>query len=139
MDELMGHVVDPAAWTYRRGSGTEVTLKGEKDLSPTTDEGWETLENGAASLIEAGNLLQLPGRIRAPAADWNRYAQALTAASIAAKAAAEKKDKQGVYDQGAKLYQVCTDCHHEFVIEPMLKAQGGAPVGHLPPWPKDGR
>src|SRR5437773_11155045 len=77
MTEFMDHVVDPAAFAYWRGSGTEVTAKGERDLSPTTEEGWLEVENGAAVLIEAGNALQLPGRARAPAAGWNRYAQAL--------------------------------------------------------------
>ncbi|MEO8115580.1 MAG: hypothetical protein ABI655_14430 [Phenylobacterium sp.] len=137
MAELMGHVVDPAAFTYWRGSGVELTAKGERNLSPTTQEGWETLENGAATLIEAGNLLQLPGRTRAPEADWNRYAQRLTAQAIIAKAAAEKHDKQGVFDEGGRLYEVCTACHKQFVIDPNLKANG-YPVGApLPPWPKD--
>ena len=66
MPEFMGHVVDPASFAYWKGSGTEVTAKGEKDLTPTTDEGWEQMETAAAVLIEAGNGLQLPGRARAP-------------------------------------------------------------------------
>lgn len=137
MAELMGHVIDPAAWTYWRGSGTEETLEGTKDLSPTTEEGWQQLENGAATLIEAGNLLQLPGRVRAPEADWNRYAKQLTERAIAAKAAAEKHDKQGVFDEGGRVYEVCTSCHRQFVIEPQLQAQGGAGTSTLAPMPKD--
>jgi hypothetical protein len=136
MDELMGHVVDPAAFTYWKGAGTEVTEKGERDLSPTTTEGWETLESGAAALIEAGNLLQLPGRARAPEADWNRYARELTARAIVAKAAAEKHDKRGVFDAGAAIYQVCTACHKQYVIDPQLAAHGPAEGLPLPPWPK---
>lgn len=137
MAELMGHVVDPAAFTYWRGSGTEITAKGERDLSPTDEAGWETLENGAATLIETGNLLQLPSRVRAPVADWNRYAQQLTAQAVIAKAAAEKHDKQAVFDEGGRLYEVCTACHKQFVIDPELAAHG-RPVGApLPPWPSD--
>src|SRR5439155_5024100 len=136
MTEFMDHVVDPAAFAYWRGSGTEVTAKGERDLSPTTEEGWLEVENGAAVLIEAGNALQLPGRARAPAADWNRYAQLLTTRAVAAKAAAEAKDRKAVFDDGGRLYEVCTACHKQYVIDPMLKA-GGRPVGApLPPWPK---
>lgn len=137
MAEMMGHVVDPAAWTYWRGSGTEVTAKGERDLSPTTEEGWTQLENGAATLIEAGNLLQLPGRVREPVADWNRYAQQLTARGVEAKAAAEKHDKAGVYAKGAEVYEVCTACHKQFVIDPQLKAQGGPGTATLKPFPQD--
>jgi hypothetical protein len=137
MDELMGHVVDPASFTYWKGSGTEVTAKGAHDLAPTTEEGWESLENGAATLIEAGNLLQMPGRPRAPEADWNRFAQQLTDTAVAAKAAAEKHDAKGVFDEGAKLYQVCTACHQEYVIQPQLKANGPAKGAPLPDWPPD--
>jgi hypothetical protein len=136
MDELMGHVVDPASFVYWSGSGTEETAKGTRSLAPTTEEGWERLENGAAVLIEAGNLLQLPGRPRAPIADWDRYAQQLTATAVQAKAAAEKHDEKGVYDVGARIYQVCTACHEEYVIQPGLKANG-RPQGTLPDWPAD--
>ena len=50
MNELMAHVVDPASFAYWKGSGTEVTAAGARDLSPTTDKGWEELESAAASL-----------------------------------------------------------------------------------------
>jgi hypothetical protein len=132
----MGHVIDPVAWAYWRGSGVEVTESGEKDLSPTTEEGWVALENGAATLIEAGNLLQMPGRTRAPEADWNRYARQLTERAIAAKAAAEKHDKQAVFDEGGRVYEVCTACHEQFVIAPEIAAEGGSPPpGKLPDLP----
>lgn len=137
MPEFMGHVVDPASFAYWKGSGTEETVKGTKDLTPTSDEGWEQMETAAAVLIEAGNALQLPGRPRAPEADWNRFAQALTAEAVLAKAAAGKHDKQGVYVEGAKLYQVCTACHKEYVIDPGIKANGPAQGNPLPDWPSD--
>jgi hypothetical protein len=137
MDEVMGHVVDSAAFQYWHGSGTEITAKGEKDLSPTTDEGWEQLENAAATLIEAGNMLQLPARVRAPEADWYKHAQELTARAVVAKAAAEKHDKEAVFKAGASLYEECTACHEEYVIQPQLKANGPAKGDPLPDWPAD--
>ena len=137
MPELMGHVVDPASFAYWKGSGTEETAKGTKQLAPTTEEGWEALESAAATLIEAGNLLQLPTRPRAPEADWNKFAQQLTAEAVLAKAAAEKKDANGVYVEGAKLYQICTACHKEYVIDPGIKANGPAKGDPLPDWPAD--
>ena len=136
MPEFMGHVVDPASFAYWKGSGTEETATGIKQLAPTTDEGWEAMENAAGVLIEAGNALQLPGRARAPEADWYKFAQQLTAEAVLAKAAAEKHDEKGVYDEGAKLYLICTACHKEYIIDPMLKA-GGRPQGKLPDWPAD--
>lgn len=137
MDEFMGHVVDPASFAYWKGSGTEITEQGEKNLAPTTEEGWEGLESAAATLIEAGNMLQLPGRARQPEGDWNKYAQQLTAEAVTAKAVAQKHDEKGVFEAGARIYQVCTACHKEYVIDPQLKAQGGEPPGHLPDWPAD--
>jgi hypothetical protein len=141
MEEFMGHVVDPAAFAYWAGSGTEETAKGVKDLSPTTEEGWEKLENAAATLIEAGNMMQLPGRERhlpdAPDADWYKHAQNLTRLAVVAKAAAEKHDKDGVFKAGADLYSECTACHEEYVIQPQLKANGRPQGAPLPDWPAD--
>jgi hypothetical protein len=132
MVEFMSHVVDPAAFMYWKGSGWEITEQGEKDLSPTTDEGWETLVNGASILVEAGNALQLPGRARPPEADWNRYAQQLSERAMIARAAAEKHDKQGVFDEGGKVYEVCVACHKQYVIDPQLKAEAAAEKAKKP-------
>jgi hypothetical protein len=141
MNEFMGHVVDPAAFAYWAGSGTEETAKGTRDLSPTTEEGWEKLESAAAALIEAGNALQLPGRERhlpdSPDSDWYKHAQELTRLAVVAKAAAEKHDKAGVFKAGADLYSECTACHEEYVIQPQLKANGPAQGAPLPDWPAD--
>lgn len=137
MTEFMGHVVDPASFAYWKGSGTEETAHGTKDLTPTTDEGWEQMETAAAVLIEAGNALQLPSRARAPEADWYKFAQQLTAEAVLAKEAAGKHDKAGVYAEGAKVYLICTACHKEYVIDPGIKANGPAQGNPLPDWPSD--
>ncbi|MCR5881164.1 hypothetical protein [Phenylobacterium sp. J367] len=114
--ELMIHVVDPAAFAFWRGSGTEVTEEGERDLSPTTPEGWKVVEDGASTVAEAGNLLMLPARVREPAADWNRHARDMTARALEAKDAAMRMDKQAAFDTGAKLYQTCVACHAQFDV-----------------------
>ena len=129
MTEFMGHVVDPAAFMYWKGSGTMIDEKGEHDLSPTTDEGWDVLVSGATILMEAGNSLQLPGRVRAPEADWNKYAQMLTDRALIARKAAEAHDKKGTFEEGAKVYEVCVACHEQFVIQPDIKANGPAKGG----------
>jgi hypothetical protein len=137
MAEFMGHVVDPAAFGFWGGSGTEDSVDGVRDLAPTTDEGWEALETSAATLIEAGNMLQLPGRPRDPHDHWNKYAQELSARAAEGKAAAFAKDKQAVFETGARIFQVCEACHAEYVIGPELKANGPAQADPLPPWPDD--
>jgi hypothetical protein len=126
MAELMIHVIDPAAFAFWRGSGTEYTEQGERDLSPTTPEGWKTVEDGAATVAEAGNLLMLPGRPREPVADWNRYARDMTARALEAKDAAMRMDKQAVFDTGGRLYETCVACHEKFVIAPMTEGEAPA-------------
>lgn len=137
VNEVMGDIVDPAAFAYWHGSGTEVTAAGEKNLAPSDEEGWVNLENAAGVLMEVGNMLQLPGRAREPIGDWNKFSQQLTERAAAARLVATKHDAKGVFDEGGRVYEVCTACHKEFVIDPMLKA-GGRPVGTpLPEWPAD--
>lgn len=115
VQELMAHVIDPAAFMFWRGSGYEMTEAGERDLSPTTPEGWKTVEDGAAIVAEAGNMLMLPGRARAPEAEWNKLSKLLTERALEAKAAAEKQDKQAMFDTGGRLYEVCVACHQKFI------------------------
>ena len=135
VSEVMGHMVDPGAFMYWKGSGEEITEAGVKDLSPTTEEGWETLVSGATIVAQAGNVLQLPGYARAPEADWKKYAQQLTAQALVARAAAEKHDKKAVFDEGGKVYEVCVACHEQFVIQPDIKANGPAKGNPLPAIP----
>lgn len=135
MTEFMGHVVDPAAFLYWDNSGSEVTEAGERERYPTTDEGWDVLVTGASTLVEAGNMMQLPGRVREPVADWNKYAQMLSERAMIARAAAEKHDKKAVFDEGGRLYEVCVACHEQFIVEPELKANGPATGAPLPPVP----
>lgn len=142
VNAIMGHVVDPGAFLYWKSTGEEVTQQGTKDLTPTTEDGWENMISGATIVAEAGNMLQLAGRARLPEADWNKYAQQLTVQALVARAAADAHDKKAVFAEGAKLYQVCVDCHKQYVIDPLLKEQdkhGGAVHDPLPEWPADVR
>lgn len=136
MTEYMGHVVDPAAFLYWGNSGSDITEEGEKERYPTTKEGWDVLVTGATTLVEAGNTLQMPHRVRAPVADWNRYAQMLSQRALAARAAAEKQDKHAVFEEGGKLYEVCVACHEQFVIKPQLEGSGPADGDPLPALPE---
>jgi hypothetical protein len=140
VNAIMGHVVDPGAFLYWKSTGEEVTEQGTKDLTPTTEEGWENMVSGATIVAEAGNMLQLAGRAWVPEADWNKYAQQLTAQALIARTAADAHDKKAVFTEGAKLYEVCVACHKQYVIDPLVKEQdkhGGAVHDPLPEWPAD--
>ncbi len=112
--DLMGHVIDPAADVYWESSGTIVTAAGETSRAPTTQEGWGAAENAAATLAEAGSLLQLPGRAR-DTEEWARLARELTQTSLAAMHAAEAKNETAVFDAGGRIYVVCRSCHLKYV------------------------
>ncbi|MCR5872821.1 hypothetical protein LRS10_00610 [Phenylobacterium sp. J426] len=47
----------------------------------------------------------------------------MTQRALEAKAAAEAKDRQKVFDTGGRLYEVCVACHEKYVIDPMLEAE----------------
>ncbi|MDP3854758.1 hypothetical protein [Phenylobacterium sp.] len=115
--EIMEHVLDPAADAVWGGSGYVITAAGEQDLSPTTPEGWQAVENGAAVVAEAGNLLMLPGR-GPDEPQWAAYSRKLSEAGLAAMKAAQAKDKQAVFDTGGKIYEVCVACHQRYMPKP---------------------
>lgn len=135
MSEFMGHVVDPAAFMYWKNSGTEVTEEGETSRYPTTEEGWDVLVSGASIVMEAGNLLQMEGRVREPANEWNRFAQAMTQRAKEARDAAETKDHKAVFDAGGRLYETCVACHERFIIQPQNEAGVQTEADPLPNLP----
>lgn len=136
MKELMGHVVDPGAWAFWHASGDVETAEGAKSNLPTTEEGWDAAESGAATVAEAGNLLLLPGYNRSEP-QWSEWVAKLQKAGFAAKDAAEHKDKAAMFKTGAELYEVCTGCHAVYVIPQAIKAAEGQRVVPLPFWPAD--
>jgi hypothetical protein len=136
MKEVMGHVVDPGAWAFWRASGTVTSETGEQSLTPTTEQGWESAESGAAQIAESGNLLLLPGRKRDDG-DWATYARTLSRQGLEAKAAVEARDTRKMFESGAAIYQTCTGCHAKYVM-PYLPPSSGKPTP-LPDWPADVR
>ncbi|OYX29321.1 MAG: hypothetical protein B7Y99_13375 [Caulobacterales bacterium 32-69-10] len=114
MDEVMIHVMEPAAYQFWGGWGVVVDEKGPHDLRPTTDERWKEVENGAATVAQATNILMLPGYARAPQAEWNRYAQGVAKLALEGKAAAERKDYDGIGKVGEQLDAACDACHEKF-------------------------
>lgn len=115
LNEVMAHVIEPAAFQFWDGSGTIYDEHGARDRSPTTEAGWKVVENGAATVVEASNGLLLPGRPRAPEAEWTRYAQNLAKVALKAKVAAEAKDKEAVFNAGIELDYACEACHKKFL------------------------
>ena len=99
-------------WT---ASGWIVNATGKHDLTPQTDEQWEEVVTGAATLAEATNALMIPQRRLDPA--WNGFVQNLRAAAEQAYQAAEKHDARAIADVAEHLDDICSACHQYYGYE----------------------
>ena len=115
MATLMDHVITPAAFAIWGASGYRIDFQGEHDLSPQTDEEWETVISGAAQLVESGHLLMVEDRVLDD--DWPKFVRQLTDAAEEAWKAAEAHDKQGIASVGDRLDAICTACHKNYGYE----------------------
>jgi hypothetical protein len=116
LQELMAHVVDPAADVYWGAVGVIVDKDGVHEMYPTTDEEWEAVSSAAFTIAESGNLMMLEGR----AIDQGAYvtmAQQLVEVGLRALEAADARNLDAVFDMGAEVYYVCTNCHAAYAIE----------------------
>ena len=60
--DIMDSLVDPSADYIWDAVATTVTAKGKEEKYPRTDEEWKELRRRAIQLMEASNLLLIPGR-----------------------------------------------------------------------------
>jgi hypothetical protein len=115
MKTFMEHVLSPAARIIWKVNGLLIDEKGEHDLSPKSDDDWEQVVSGAATLAEATNALMIPGRARDP--DWNRYVRKLADAADKAYRAAEAHDLKSVSEVSDQLDEICAACHRHYGLE----------------------
>jgi len=135
IEEVMRHVVDPASDAVWESVITEVTADGVVEHIPQTDEEWATLRSHAVTLVEATDLLLMPGRrVAAPgsrsempgvdlepeqieallAADrsaWDAFVAALHATSLTVLEAVDARDVEGLLVAGDALDLACENCH----------------------------
>ena len=112
---FMEHVLSPAAAVIWKVNGVVIDAKGEHDLSPKSDDDWEQIVSGAATLAEATNALMLPQRALDP--EWNAYAKKLADAADKAYRAAEAHDLKGVSEVSDQLDGICAACHRHYGLE----------------------
>jgi hypothetical protein len=136
--DIMDALVDPGSDYIWDSVETTVSAKGVEEKAPHTDEEWKQVRNHAIMLLEATNLLQMPGRHVAQAgekaddpkvelapeqietlinkdrATWMKYALGLHAATLEALKAAEAKDKDKLLDVGNGIDEACEKCHLQY-------------------------
>lgn len=113
--DLMYWVIEPAADGIWDSAGFVITQDGEQDLQPTTAQGWDQVRNSATLVAESGNLLMMPG-YRADEEDWVEYAQGLIRTGLQARAAAQARDADALFEAGGAIYNVCRACHSKYVV-----------------------
>jgi hypothetical protein len=136
--DIMLHIVDPAGDMVWDSVTTVIDKQGLHETAPTTDEDWFKVRSGVITLIEASNLLMVPGRAMArpgekseapgvelePAemealvkkdlAGWNSRAKDLHNISLKVLEIVEKKDAQALFDIGEDLDKACENCHRAY-------------------------
>ena len=115
MKTFMEHVLTPATKIVWSVNGVVIDEKGEHDLSPKTEDDWERVVSGAATLAEATNALMIPERAIDP--EWPRYAKALADAAEKAYQAAEARDLKTISQVSDQLDGICAACHRHYGVE----------------------
>jgi len=136
--DIMLSIVDPAGDLIWESVATTVDSKGIHSTIPTTDDDWKKVRSGAIMLIEASNLLMIPGRHVAQAheksetpgielepaemealitkdrASWYKRAGHLHEMAEKALKVIDAKDSKALFDVGAQLDEACENCHRQY-------------------------
>jgi hypothetical protein len=140
IQELMDALVDPSADELWESVATITTSKGVEERRPRTDEEWTEQRRHAVALMEATNLLAMPGRKLVPVGGkildqdiqgvltpeegqkkldeqhdaFVGFAHSLNDVGAKMLAAIDAKNPQGIMDAGAEMDAVCEGCHMTF-------------------------
>ena len=136
--DIMDSIVDPNADYIWESVETIVSAKGVEERMPRTDEEWKQVRRHAIGLLEATNLLQMPGRrvakpgekaddpkvelgpeqieelINKDRASWYKHAQALHDATMEVMKFIEMKDAPGLLNTSDKIDTACENCHLQY-------------------------
>jgi hypothetical protein len=136
--DIMDSIVDPNADFIWDSVEIVVTLQGTEEKSPKTDDDWTALRRHAIALLEASNLLLVPGRqiarpgekaedsrvdlhpeeiearVNQDRAAWVAGAHGLHDATLESLKAIDAKDVKGLLNAGDVLDQSCESCHRKY-------------------------
>ncbi len=136
LKELMDSTVDPAADGIWDSVAVISTVKGTETHQPRTPQEWAAVRRHAITLIEAMNLVVLPGRHAAPAGTkpglgeleptqierdiaakgvvFATFAKALQDTARHALDAIDRKDIDAIVRTGGEIDAACEACHVTF-------------------------
>ncbi len=138
----MVSIIDPEADVLWNAVATIVSLSGTEEREPRTDEEWIAVQRSAIQLVEATNLLRVPGRLVAKPGEksenprielhpetiqkliaddpvtWGSLVDDLQNAAIPALNAANARNAKGLFDAGEKIEFACETCHRHYWYPP---------------------
>lgn len=89
--------------------------------------GWEAVENSSLAIVEAANLLSIPGRKCANGVavpmnnpDWPKFVQGLRDAGMTSYKAAQSKNQDNILTAADALTTACANCHNQYREKPNL-------------------
>ena len=155
--DIMLHIIDPAGDMVWDSVSTTIDKGGVHETVPKTDEEWNKVRNGVITLIEASNLLMVPGRAMARPGEksvapgvelepaemeelvkkdipgWQMRAKALHDISVEVLKVVDARDAQKLFDIGEDIDKACENCHRQYwypneVIPPLPSATTPAPA-----------
>jgi hypothetical protein len=140
VQDLMEGIVDPSADILWDSVAYIASTKGVEDRQPRTEEEWKRVRYAALTLIEATNLLSMPGRkislatarsatepppaglgelsqpeiqnrMDSSHAAFVQFARNLQDAGLKALASIDAKDAAGLMEAGGGIDEACEACH----------------------------
>ena len=148
--ELMDSIIDPSADVVWDSVAVLYSPAGVEEKQPRTPEEWAEVRRGAIRLIEASNLLMIPGRrianpgeraddpqselrpekiqamVDADPARWVEYSRKLHDAGTEMLQVIDMKNAEGVLELGERIYNACEDCHMQYWYPLDAAAQNAA-------------
>ena len=136
--DIMDSMVDPSADYVWESVGIEISAEGTVEHAPRTDEEWKDERRRVIQLVEAANLLVMPGRLVAKPGEkaedpeieltpeemepllketrktFLRLAGEFQATSVELLAATDKRDLEAISRLGAELDMRCENCHKTY-------------------------
>jgi hypothetical protein len=136
--DIMDAIVDPSADVVWNAVATVITTNGVEERAPHTDEEWADVRRGVIRLVEATNLLVMPGRhvarsgekseapgvelepeemealVNKDRAAWIGRAKTLHDISMELLRAADEKDAKKLFEVGDRLDTACENCHVQY-------------------------
>jgi hypothetical protein len=140
--DIMVSIIDPEADVLWNAVATIISATGTEEREPKTDEEWIAVRRSAIQLVEATNLLRIPGRqvarpgeksenprielepetiqklIAEDPATWASLIDRLQDAAVPALNATNARNAKGLFDAGENLEKACEACHQHYWYPP---------------------